>query len=136
MPANAAAAARDTLGGAVSVARQLGPGGAIVLHVARDGFVQGMQVVAAISAALAVGASIATAIVLRWLGTASATPTADDTSQDAAGVTVPHGGAAGPAPVRPGSPVPEVRPGRERGLPHWPEPVRRLVRETTPVAET
>jgi DHA2 family multidrug resistance protein-like MFS transporter len=69
VPAEAAATARDTLGGAVAVAREL-PGelGAAVIAVARDAFVQGMQVVSTISAVLAVGVAILAVVMLRNVG--------------------------------------------------------------------
>jgi DHA2 family multidrug resistance protein-like MFS transporter len=66
IPAEAVAAARDTLGAAVGVAGEL-PGrlGATVLEVARDAFVAGMQVAAGLSAAVAVGVAIVAIIMLR-----------------------------------------------------------------------
>jgi len=69
VPADAAVAARDTLGGAVAVAGQL-PGqlGAAVLDVARTGFVEGMQVAATISAVLAIGVAILAVVLLRNVG--------------------------------------------------------------------
>ena len=69
VPATAAAAARDTLGGAVAVAQGL-PGelGTAVIGVARDAFVQGMQVASTISAVLAVGVAILAVVMLRNVG--------------------------------------------------------------------
>jgi DHA2 family multidrug resistance protein-like MFS transporter len=69
VPADAAAVARDTLGGAVAVAGQL-PGhlGSAVLDVARDAFVQGMQLAATISAVLAVAVAILAVVMLRNVG--------------------------------------------------------------------
>ena len=69
VPATAAAAARDTLGGAVAVAQEL-PGelGTAVIGVARDAFVQGMQVASTISAVLAVGVAILAVVMLRDVG--------------------------------------------------------------------
>jgi len=66
VPSEAASIARDTLGGAVGVAQQL-PGqlGAAVLDVARDAFVQGMQVAAAISSILAIVVAVVAVIFLR-----------------------------------------------------------------------
>ena len=66
LPAEAAVAARDTLGGAVAVAAQL-PGslGAEVLDVARDAFVLGMQAAAAISAVVAIGVAVLALVLLR-----------------------------------------------------------------------
>jgi MFS transporter, DHA2 family, multidrug resistance protein len=66
IPAEAAAVARDTLGGAVGVAAQL-PGGAggALLAVAREAFVQGMQLTVTLSAAVAVGVAVMAAVLLR-----------------------------------------------------------------------
>jgi DHA2 family multidrug resistance protein-like MFS transporter len=66
IPADAVAAARDTLGGATGVAAAL-PGGlaATLLDVARNAFVHGMQVVAAISLVVAVAVAIVAIIALR-----------------------------------------------------------------------
>jgi DHA2 family multidrug resistance protein-like MFS transporter len=66
VPAEAATIARDTLGGAVGVAGQL-PGqlGTAVLDVAREAFVQGMQVAAGISAVMAIAVAILAVVVLR-----------------------------------------------------------------------
>ena len=66
VPADAAAIARDTLGGAVAVAGQLpGQVGAAVLDVARDAFVQGMQVAATISAIIAIAVAVLAVTILR-----------------------------------------------------------------------
>jgi DHA2 family multidrug resistance protein-like MFS transporter len=90
VPAEAATVARDTLGGAVGVAQQL-PGqlGTAVLDVARDAFVQGMQVAAGISAALAIIVAIVAVTLLRNVqsgasedGTADAT---DDQTEEQRG---------------------------------------------------
>jgi DHA2 family multidrug resistance protein-like MFS transporter len=66
IPAEAADVARDTLGGAVGIAGEL-PGelGATLLAVARDAFVDGMQLVAAASGLLAIGVALLTVAVLR-----------------------------------------------------------------------
>ena len=66
VPAEAATIARDTLGGAVSVASQLpGQVGTTVLEVAREAFVQGMQVAAGISAVMAIAVAIVAVVALR-----------------------------------------------------------------------
>ena len=66
VPAEAAIIARDTLGGAVSVAAQLpGQVGTTVLEVAREAFVQGMQVAAGISAVMAIAVAIVALVALR-----------------------------------------------------------------------
>jgi DHA2 family multidrug resistance protein-like MFS transporter len=66
IPAAAATAARDTLGGAVGAARQLPDGlGSVLLDVARQAFVQGMVVAATISAVVAVGVAVIALVALR-----------------------------------------------------------------------
>jgi DHA2 family multidrug resistance protein-like MFS transporter len=83
VPADAAVAARDTLGGAVAVAGQL-PGqlGFALLDVARDAFVQGMQVAATISAVLAVGVAILAVVMLRNVGSGADREAAADVEAD------------------------------------------------------
>ena len=68
IPPGIAAAARDTLGGAVAAAGQLPdqPGQALV-QAARQAFVQGLHVVFAISAAAVLGTAVLAAIRLRHL---------------------------------------------------------------------
>ena len=62
----AAAAARDTLGGAVGVAVQLPSDlGAALLDAAHASFTQGLHVAAAVSVAVAIGLAILVAIMLR-----------------------------------------------------------------------
>ena len=66
VPAEIAATARDTLGAAVGVAGQLPDGtGAALLAVARDAFVQGMQLTSAIAAAVALTVAILAVTLLR-----------------------------------------------------------------------
>ena len=86
VPAEAATVARDTLGGAVGVAGQL-PGqlGTAVLEVARDAFVQGMQVAAGISAVMAITVAIVAIVVLRDM-TSGAEPDATSDGEDGRGV--------------------------------------------------
>ena len=66
VPPEAAAAARDTLGGAVEVAGQL-PGrlGPELIDAAREAFVQGLHVAATISVVGAIGLAIFVAVLLR-----------------------------------------------------------------------
>ena len=72
VPAAAAAVARDTLGGAVAVARELPDRlGATVLEAAREAFVQGMHLTSAIAALVAVALAILAVVVLRQRTTAS-----------------------------------------------------------------
>ena len=88
VPPEAATVARDTLGGAVGVAQQL-PGqlGTAVLDVARDAFVQGMQVAAGISSILAVIVAIVAVTLLRNIRPSSndegGTEPTDDRATDA-----------------------------------------------------
>ncbi|MGH2620015.1 MAG: MFS transporter [Anaerolineales bacterium] len=66
LPAGAAEIARDTLGGAVSVAGQLpDPLGLALLEIAREAFVRGLHLAAGISAAVAIAAAILAAVMLR-----------------------------------------------------------------------
>jgi MFS transporter, DHA2 family, multidrug resistance protein len=66
VPTEAAAAARDTLGAALTIAQQLPDGlGVALLEVARGAFVQGMQVTSAISAVVAIGIAILALVMLR-----------------------------------------------------------------------
>ena len=67
-----AAAARDTLGGAVAAAGHLpGPAGQVLVRVAREAFTQGLHVAFAVSAAAVLGAAVLVAIQLRHLRPAS-----------------------------------------------------------------
>ena len=66
VPTEAAAAARDTLGAALTIAQQLPDGlGVALLEVARGAFVQGMQATSAISAVVAIGIAILALVMLR-----------------------------------------------------------------------
>jgi DHA2 family multidrug resistance protein-like MFS transporter len=66
LPDQAAAAVQDTLGGAVGVAAQLPQQlGAVVLAAAREAFVQGLQLTAALSAAVAAATAVMATVLLR-----------------------------------------------------------------------
>ncbi len=66
LPAEAAQAALGTLGGALGVARQLSdPLGVALLSAARNGFVQGFHLAAALSAASAIVAGVVAVLALR-----------------------------------------------------------------------
>jgi DHA2 family multidrug resistance protein-like MFS transporter len=66
VPADVAAVARDTLGAAVAVADQLPEGlRMVVLDVARDAFVAGVQLTAAISAIVAIAVAVLAVLTLR-----------------------------------------------------------------------
>ncbi len=98
IPRQAAAAARDTLGGAVGAAHQLPAGaGAALLAAARQAFTTGLQVTAVISAAVAAGIAVLATVLLRGVrGTSQAAP-----AQQPATATR-HGTAAQPS--EPGPP--------------------------------
>jgi MFS transporter, DHA2 family, multidrug resistance protein len=86
----AAAAARDTLGGAAGVAVRL-PGdlGAALLEAARASFTQGLHAAAAVSVAVALGLAIVVAILLREPPAATADTPKD---QELGTATAVHGG--------------------------------------------
>src|SRR5262245_31807484 len=66
VPDQAAATARDTLGGAVAVAGQLPERvGAALLEVAREAFTQGLHLAAAVSAAASLAFAILVVVLLR-----------------------------------------------------------------------
>ncbi|MGH3612068.1 MAG: MFS transporter [Pseudonocardia sp.] len=66
VPSEAAATARDTLGGAVGVAEQLPDDvAAAVLDLARGAFVTGLQLTSAIAAVIAAGIAVVAAVMLR-----------------------------------------------------------------------
>jgi DHA2 family multidrug resistance protein-like MFS transporter len=91
VPADAAVAARDTLGAAVGVAGQLPvEAGAALLDVARGAFVAGMQVTSAIAMVVAVGIAILAWKLFRSQPPAGADDT-DDTSAE--GESAPSGDA-------------------------------------------
>jgi MFS transporter, DHA2 family, multidrug resistance protein len=88
VPAQAAAAARDTLGGAAAVARQLpADAGAALLAASREAFTTGLQVTAGISAVVAVGIAVLATVMLREVPpTAEAEPAEQPAEQPAAAV--------------------------------------------------
>jgi MFS transporter, DHA2 family, multidrug resistance protein len=92
VPAEALAAARDTLGGAVAVARELPAYGEIVLTTAREAFVAGMHLTALIAAVVAIGLALVALIVLRG---------SDRADADREEATADHG-AMQPVPVETG----------------------------------
>src|SRR6266540_3094782 len=72
VPSHAAAAARDTLGGAVGVAQQLPADiGTALMAAAREAFTMGLQVTAAISAVIAVGIAVLATVLLRAVRSSS-----------------------------------------------------------------
>jgi MFS transporter, DHA2 family, multidrug resistance protein len=66
VPSEAAAVARDTLGGAVGVAAQLPDAvGTALLDAVREAFIQGMQLTVSLSATVAVGVAVMATVLLR-----------------------------------------------------------------------
>ena len=99
VPVEAAESALDTLGGAVVVAGQLpDPLGPALLAAARDAFVQGLHLAAAISAAIAIGAALLAVILLRRVPARSAAQ--GEPEPDLPGATPPE-----QAPALPGQPL-------------------------------
>jgi MFS transporter, DHA2 family, multidrug resistance protein len=87
VPAEAAAAARDTLGGAVSAATELpGPSADALLDVARHAFVAGLHLTSAIAAVVAAAIAVVAAVALRR--PVAAATTTDEELQAAEGVPV------------------------------------------------
>jgi DHA2 family multidrug resistance protein-like MFS transporter len=83
--AQAAAAARDTLGGGVAVAQQLPADvGASLLAASREAFTAGLQVTAGISAVVAVGIAVVATVMLRDVPRTSEATTAEPPEQSAA----------------------------------------------------
>jgi DHA2 family multidrug resistance protein-like MFS transporter len=82
VPPQAAAAARDTLGGAVAAAGQLpDPPGAMLLDAAREAFTQGLHLAFTISAAAALGVAILAAVLLQQMRASHQPEGQSDTSQ-------------------------------------------------------
>ena len=82
IPAQAAAAARDTLGGGVAAAQQLPADiGAALLGASREAFTTGLQVTAGISAVVAVGIAVVATVMLRDVPRTSETTTAEPPEQ-------------------------------------------------------
>lgn len=74
VPAGVMVTARDTLGGAVTVAEGLsGEIGAQMVAVARAAFTQGLELIAAVSAAIAVVLAVVALLLLRRVGAGSET---------------------------------------------------------------
>ena len=110
IPAAAAAAARDTLGGARDVAAQLPAAqGEALLNAARVAFVAGMQFAAVISVAVAIAVAL---FALRFLHTIPATGDEPPTEEGSAALTpgVPCKRPDGHVPHRIGRPLPESSP--------------------------
>jgi DHA2 family multidrug resistance protein-like MFS transporter len=86
VPDQAAAAARDTLGGAVAVAGQLPERvGASLLEVAREAFTQGLHLATAVSAAAALAFAVLVVVLLRGVRSGSQPDGQAALGQDQAG---------------------------------------------------
>ena len=95
IPVEAAAVARDTLGGAVGVAHDLPAQlGAALLTVAQDAFVNGMQVAAGISVVFAVGVAILALVMLRDIPSGTEAEAAAEAEDHRADEAQRHGRAA------------------------------------------
>src|SRR5215213_4905152 len=100
VPPDAAEGARDTLGGAVAAADQLsGPLDAELLVGAREAFTQGLQLSAKTSAAIVLGITILTAVLLRHVSAGSGAEGQPELE--------PGGGIAGGKGLGPTASVPE-----------------------------
>jgi MFS transporter, DHA2 family, multidrug resistance protein len=85
VPTEAAAAARDTLGGAVAVAQRLPADvGASLLAASHEAFTTGLQVTAGISAVVAVGIAVVATVMLRDVPRTSEATTAEPPERPAA----------------------------------------------------
>ena len=108
IPGQAAAAAQDTLGGAVAAAHQLpSEAGATLLGAARGAFTTGVQLIAALSAVLAAGAAVGATVLLRAVRASSqAEPTGQPATAPEA-VTAPEPAAV----TQPEEPIQLIRSG-------------------------
>jgi DHA2 family multidrug resistance protein-like MFS transporter len=89
VPSQAAAIARETLGGAVDVAARLQQDvGAALLAAVREAFVQALQLTAGLSAAIAVGTAVLATVLLRGV------PASSKATQDEPPATAPQPAAA------------------------------------------
>jgi MFS transporter, DHA2 family, multidrug resistance protein len=85
VPPEAAAAARDTLGGAVAAARGLtGPPSTGLLEASRGAFTLGLQAAALTATAIALGVAVLVLVLLRDVGTGSEAEGRADEARDAA----------------------------------------------------
>ena len=91
IPAEAAAVARDTLGGAMGVAAQL-PGwlGTALVDAAREAFVQGMQLTVALSAVVAAGGAVMATVLLRAVPAGAEAEAAEQPAPEPVAVAQPE----------------------------------------------
>jgi MFS transporter, DHA2 family, multidrug resistance protein len=88
LPSEAAAVARDTLGGAVAVAGQLpGAAGVALVTAAREAFTLGLQLTAALSATVAVVVAVMATVLLRAVPATSAAAPADQPAPEPVAAT-------------------------------------------------
>jgi MFS transporter, DHA2 family, multidrug resistance protein len=91
VPSQAAAIARETLGGAVDVAARLpGDVGAALLAAAREAFIQGLQLTAGLSAAIAVGMAVVATVLLRDVPASSQAAPAEQPAEPEPADTAPR----------------------------------------------
>ena len=103
VPEEAAGAARDTLGGAAAVAAQLpAEVGAALLAVARQAFVDGMQIVSLLSVGLAVVVAIVAVLGLRHVEPTGLEPLGAEAGEADAAPPEPRPAHGAPRPVREG----------------------------------
>ena len=91
IPAEAAAVARDTLGGAMGVAaQQPGELGAALVDAAREAFVQGMQLTVALSAVVAAGGAVMATVLLRAVPAGAEAEAAEQPAPEPVAVAQPE----------------------------------------------
>jgi MFS transporter, DHA2 family, multidrug resistance protein len=91
LPSQAAAAARDTLGGAVGIADQLPEGvGNALLAAARQAFTQGMQLTVLLSAVVAVGIAVLATVLLRAVPTTAQAEPSEEPAPEPVAVAQPE----------------------------------------------
>ena len=91
VPSQAAAISRETLGGAVDVAARLPEDvGAALLAAAREAFIQGLQLTAGLSAAIAVGTAVLATVLLRGVPASSQAAPAEQPAEPEPADTAPR----------------------------------------------
>jgi len=91
VPGEAAAVARDTLGGAVGVAARLpGDAGLALLGAAREAFIQGMQLAVTLSAVVAVGIAVLATVLLRAVPATAQAEAGEQSAPEPVAVTRPE----------------------------------------------
>jgi MFS transporter, DHA2 family, multidrug resistance protein len=91
LPSQAAAATRDTLGGAAGVAAQLPDGvGNALLAAARQAFTQGMQLTVLLSAVVALGGAVLATVLLRAVPTTAQAEPGEEPALEPVAVVQPE----------------------------------------------